>query len=523
MPVKIKDMQYTFCFSRSGYVDNLKIPALINTFSGDYYNSNYIEVMGEKFEKNIYYPTFLNGEKIVEGNKIIIIFNGMELIQRPAKLVDFVVGLRLKYGFKKLFYLQGVSDPYIIPVLVYLGIDLFDDIYIRKESADGIKYNFLGKSKTGDDPLIDNIGFVSAILNSLYDSIKNGTLRDVVEKISISGKALEILRIIDLKYNKEYGKVFPSRTPYIQANSIEALDRPDIALYRNKIEIYKKPAGRNIALLLPCSAKKPYSQSKSHMKILSEILQYRKYLHELIVTSPVGLVPRELEYGYPARYYDIPVIGVWYEDEKTMMKNLISRYLNNNDYSHVIAYIPEDLSFIEEVLPPSSTIIEGRVTAPENLAKLREALASIIQKDSQKGNNIDDYRALLRFQFGEWINKYLDNMNLINNFHQNMLVRKNKLLFIFNEKTGRFSITPESAKFFLENNKFNVGIDNFMPTSNVYAIGVQNATDDIRPYDEVIMTYNNELRGTGTAMMSYKAMVDLDAGVAIKVRKGIKD
>ncbi|WP_175266547.1 DUF5591 domain-containing protein [Acidiplasma cupricumulans] len=46
-------------------------------------------------------------------------------------------------------------------------------------------------------------------------------------------------------------------------------------------------------------------------------------MHELIVTSPVGLVPRELENSYPARFYDIPVIGLWYEDEKLMMKNLL--------------------------------------------------------------------------------------------------------------------------------------------------------------------------------------------------------
>ena len=49
------------------------------------------------------------------------------------------------------------------------------------------------------------------------------------------------------------------------------------------------------------------------MKIINEISNYRSSLHELIVTSPVGLVPRELENSYPASSYDIPVIGIWYE------------------------------------------------------------------------------------------------------------------------------------------------------------------------------------------------------------------
>ncbi len=110
----------------------------------------------------------------------------------------------------------------------------------------------------------------------------------------------------------------------------------------------------------------------------------------------------------------------------------------------------------------------------------------------------------------------------MNNFHQDMLVRNGKILFVYNDKIGRFSITPESGKFFLEDNKFNVKIDDFIPTSNVYAVGVNKATDDIKQFDEVIMTYNNELRGTGTAMMSYNAMKDLENGIAVKVRKGIQ-
>ncbi len=523
MSVKQKDEQYTFCFSRSGYIDGIKIPYIIDTFKSDYNGENYININGDKFEKKIYYPDFLNKGQVIEGEKTIIIFNGIELIQRPSKFVDLVMSIKKKYGFKKLLYLQGVSDPYIIPVLVYLGIDIFDDIYIRRESAQKIKYDFLGKSRVDYDPLNENINFVSRILKILHDSIKDNTLRDVVEKISISGKAMEILRITDLKYGEEYGNVFPARTPYIRANSIESLNRPDIELYRNIIKEYKKPEGRNIAIFLPCSARKPYSESKTHMAILSAIGQYRKYLHELIVTSPVGLVPRELEYGYPARNYDIPVIGIWYEDEKVMMKELIKKYLMNNAYDKVIAYIPEDLSFILDVLPDNSTVIEGRVTSPENLEILRKELASLDTRNSSSGNQISDYKALLRFQFGSWIDKYISGIKVVTNFHQKMVIRGNKLLFVFNEKIGRFSITPESAVFFLENNKFNVKIDDFQPTSNIYSVGVNGASPEIKPYDEVIITHNGELRGTGTAMMSSRSMIDLDNGIAVKVRKGVKN
>jgi archaeosine synthase len=523
MSEKVNDKQYVMGFTWAGYRNGKRFPLLINTFSNDYQNNkDNIEILGEKFSKKIYYPSFLNGEKIIEGNEIIIIYNGLELIQRPARLVAFIMELRKKYGFKKMFYLQGISDPYLLPVLSYLGINIFDDIYIRKESQEKLKYTVAGKTKSDYNPLEENIKFAESILESVFLATKDGTLREIVEKIAISGKALEILRIADTKHYEEFSSVFPSRTPYIQANSLESLNRPDIVEYRNKIAVYTKPEHRNIALLLPCSAKKPYSDSKTHKKILAGIWSYRRYLHELIVTSPVGLVPRELENGYPARFYDIPVIGTWYEDEKLMMKTLISNYINKNKYSEIIAYIPEDLDFIRDSLPDNSKIIEGRVTDEENIAKLASLLKNTITKESEYAKKMDDYRAILRFQFGEWIMPYLSKIKLINSFHQDMLVDNGKILFVYNESIGRFSITPESGKFFMENNKFNVSIDDFRPTSNVYAMGIQGATPDIKAFDEVIMTYGTELRGTGTALMPSRAMIDLDNGAAVKVRAGVK-
>jgi archaeosine synthase len=523
MPEKTKDKQYVMGFSWAGLLNGKRFPFIINTFSEDYINNqDSIEILGEKFPKKIYYPSFLAGEKIIEGKDIIIIFNGLELIQRPARLVGFLMELRKKYGFKKLFYLQGISDPYLMPVLAYLGINIFDDLYIRKESREKIKYNVAGKSKTDHDPLEENIKFAESILESIFDSIRDNTLREIVEKIAISGKALEMLRIADTKYYEDFSSVFPSRTPYIQANSMESLNRPDIVEYRNKIMEYIKPEHRNIALLLPCSAKKPYSDSKTHKKILAGIWQYRRYLHELIVTSPVGLVPRELENGYPARFYDIPVIGTWYEDEKLMMKNLISAYMAKNKYTNIIAHIPEDLDFIRDAIPSDATIIEGRVTDDDNIARLASLLKDTVTRESEYAKKLDDYRSILRFQFGEWIMSYLENIKLINNFHQDMIVRDGKILFVYNQAIGRFSITPESGKFFLENNKFSVSIDDFRPTSTVYAMGIQGATSDIKVFDEVIMVHNNELRGTGTALMPSRAMVDLDMGAAVKVRAGIK-
>ncbi|WP_175266558.1 PUA domain-containing protein [Acidiplasma cupricumulans] len=48
--------------------------------------------------------------------------------------------------------------------------------------------------------------------------------------------------------------------------------------------------------------------------------------------------------------------------------------------------------------------------------------------------------------------------------------------------------------------------------------GINNATDDIKPYDEVVLVHNNEIRGVGTALMPSSAMINLNEGMAVKVR-----
>ncbi len=519
MPKKIEDNHYIFGFAHAGFYKDIKFPALIETTSDEFKsNSDYIEVLGERIDKKIYYPAFLErSSEIVTGN-IITVINGIELLQRPSKFADYIINLREKYGYSKLIYLQGVSDPYLIPVLVYMGINIFDDIYIRMESLDGIKYSMTGKSRVDYDPLKDNIVFVKSMLESLFDSIRDGTLREVVEKIQISSLALELLRIMDEKYYKNMENIFPTITPYIKANSIESLTRPDIVRYRNNIENYEKPAGRNIALILPCSAKKPYSLSKTHQKIIQKISKFRKYLHELIVTSPVGLVPRELENSYPARFYDIPVIGLWYEDEKLMMKNLLKNYLKKNQYDYIIGYYPDDLNFISDILPENSTVINGRVTDDSNLDRLYIELEKITKTSETRGNVFNDYISVLKYQFGGWIYDYVKNLKLVNNFHQDMLVNNGKVYFVFNQQSGKFTITKNSAPFFLNANKFIVSIEDFKPTSYVYSMGINNATDDIKPYDEVVLVHNNEIRGVGTALMPSSAMINLNEGMAVKVR-----
>src|SRR5438094_9701488 len=106
------------------------------------------------------------------------------------------------------------------------------------------------------------------------------------------------------------------------AYSHESLHRPEIVRFRRRIrERYRKPPSARVLLLLPCSARKPYSASRSHRRFREAIQACRNpsVVHEVIVTSPLGLIPRELERFYPAGAYDIPVTGDWSRDHAAIV------------------------------------------------------------------------------------------------------------------------------------------------------------------------------------------------------------
>lgn len=516
----IKDEGF-FGHARTGEINGFTYPGIltIGKEGGVLSMGTSISVLGESLEREVIYPDSLNykdSTKFLLTDDIAVIPNAIELAQRPAKLIERIWEVRRKVGYGKLIYAQGLSDPYLIPILVYAGVQLFDDSYPLTEGLQGIKYTVFGKVKKDVDQRVENISFLDQEMSLLASSIKNGTLREIVEKFGISSKALEMLRILDGPYYGDIEKVFPARTPYIKANSIESLGRPDLRRYREKlVNEFRKPEKVGVALVLPCSARKPYSTSRSHQAILSRIMDLRKHIHEIIVTSPVGLVPRELEEMYPARFYDIPVIGQWYEEEKKMMSDLSRDYFQRNRYDHVIAYIPEDLEFLLPSMPEGTELIRG------SIVKLRESIVKAVElAGSEKGRDkrLETYITMARFQFGNWIGKYLEGTKIMNSYNQDMLVRRGDILLVYNKDLGKFTINKHSAPFFLENGKYLVEIDNFKPTSNIYAVGVLDATEDIRPEDEVVLTHKGEVRGVGISRMPFEAMKELKKGVAVKVR-----
>ena len=95
---------------------------------------------------------------------------------------------------------------------------------------------------------------------------------------------------------------------------------------------------RRTALLMPCTAKKPYGSSPTH-KIAYAIAGPRVQVYS--VSEPMLLVPREFEECYPFNGYDYPP-ELMTEEERDEFVELLSRALSSVSKYHVqmIAVLP---------------------------------------------------------------------------------------------------------------------------------------------------------------------------------------
>jgi archaeosine synthase len=515
-----------FGFARTGTISDFKYPLILDSGSEESLSMNEdgLKVLGKYLGPGIQRSTdgrHIENDLIVD-DEIIVIRNAAALLQRSRKFVSTVMDIHEKYGFSRIIYAPGIADPYILPVLVYMGISIFDDILMKKVALDGLEVTPLGYAEKEDVDASKNIALCQKIVGTLSASIERKTLREIVEKYLISAKSVEILRILDSEYHEKQLRVFPKITPYVRANDIMSLSRPDLVDYRNRISgTYSRPDGKDILLFIPCSARKPYSQSESHQRIIQALSGLRSRVHEVIVTSPVGLVPRDLESIYPAAFYDIPVIGKWFEDEKLMINNMITNFLRRNSYSKIIAFVKEDLDFIRQVLPESATFINGSAKKDSDLAMLRTAVneaSGFLVKQKLPSEKAQEMLSVARFQFGEWIDPVLKEAKVIRSYNQDMFSRSGKVIMVFNREAGKMTITKDVASSFLDSGKFIVRIDDFKPTANIYAMGIEACDPQIRPEDEVVVACGNEVRGVGVAKMPALAMTQLKKGVAVKIR-----
>jgi archaeosine synthase len=529
---------------------------------------------------------------LTSGPGLVVLYNSPKLLNNPRTLVNRVLSILHRSSPDKILYLPGVATVNNLAILVYLGVDIFDNIQCIHHARSGklmtlggiVHYSNAQNALCSCPGCLDRLKLVNntnspfndqnkGLSNALFGSIlkhndlalrselsliktslATGTLRELVEARMVSEPNLSaLIRIMDLEF-------FPILEPYFPVyrkgkfitTSREALNRVEVLRFRDRVlNRYQKPEGAKILVLFPCSARKPYSTSKSHklfFRAVQSAIQNLKnkdvlanLLHEVIVTSPLGLVPRELELVYPAQQYDIPVTGHWFEDELVMINEELTEYLSKNQYDNIIIHLPPDLSkpLSETIKSKFGPDINISITCGDTptkksaLEQLSEQLHKILLKYEQDPKTMDRLNNRLRtlkgivgFQFGAAGYELLNDVKVrgkypyLKIFGSKTQNGRDVQLGMLTSDRGFISLTLPGAKRIYELPDFDhiVEIDDFVPKGSVMAVGVENASDIIRSGDEVVIVFGHEVRGVGQAVVSGPEMVSSNRGMAVKVR-----
>jgi archaeosine synthase len=486
---------------------------------------------------------------------------------------DEIVAAREALPADTALYLSGVATPRNVATLAYAGVDLVDAKRARVKGSQG-KYltaegeYFLedleelpcacpvcrtareaggdgassdetsgdgaddGGTNDGEGPAgfdreacqEHNVYALEAALATVRRRIRDGRLRDYLEGQARHGNWLTAaFRRFDQQY-----AYLEERTPLIRnaeltAATEDSLRRVEIQRFAERVTTRYRNRFSNPLVLVPCSATKPYSESQSHEQY-HDAIQYRA--HTVSMTSPIGVVPQELELTYPAQHYDSVVTGRWSEDEKSFVAEVLERYLERNDYPRVIAHVPPEgyRDICERVAGAVDVEFEYTVddhpTTDESIANLMSTLSGEL-KYSRRERERNTVRAIADYMLGDGAGDDLFADVQLTSRYPKLQVRDRggEQLAVMVPQYGVLAFTLAGARRWIESDApvKRVEIDGFVPHGSVLAPGVVDADEEIRVGDEVVVEGPRAF-AVGRAAMFGAEMAESTRGVAVEVR-----
>ena len=478
------------------------------------------------------------------GADAYVLSGGQGFVGHGQAFVDAIVQTRESIPADTALYLSGVATPANVATLVYAGVDLVDTDRAVIEGTKGQYLTtdgayFLEDLKEApcacpacqqpidsfdrEDCVAHNVNALRAALARARERIRAGRLRDYVEGQARHEQWLTAtFRILDQQYSYLEQRTPLVRKAEIASTSEDTLRRVEIQRYAERVTTRYRNRFDNPLVLVPCSATKPYSESRSHGRF-HEAIQYRG--HTVSMTSPIGVVPQELELTYPAQHYDSVVTGHWSETEIEFVADVLESYLARHDYPKYIAHLPEDYHPITERVADRLDIdfeytVEGHPTDGDSLANLAGALEGIdtFRKRERQQNTL---KAIADYQFGAGAGDELFEDLTIESRYPKLRAHdgNGEQLAALVPEYGVLSLTLAGAQRWLDSDVpvKKAEIDNFVPRGSVLAPGVVDADADIRVGDEVVFEGPKAL-SVGRAAMSGPEMAQSTRGIASEVR-----
>ncbi len=510
------------------------------------------------------------------GVDAYLLSTGVGVADHAEALVEAIVTTRRAIPDDTALGLAGVATPRTLPALVYAGVDFVDDAraivrgtqgrYLTRDGAWSLaelselpcQCPVCRDATPGDlsraDCVAHNRGALVAAARRVREAVRRGTLRDYLEgQVRHDNTTTAVLRHLDEEWSyleertpifrpgvvDEHGQPRSDRGG-IRATTADTLRRPEIRRFADRVTSRYRCRYDAPLALVPCSARKPYTESQSHAQF-HRAIDYRA--HTVSMTSPIGVVPQELERTYPAAHYDAVVTGRWTATEVEFVSDVLARYLQANEYPYVVANVPdayrevcrrafEQVDWIETVravdgdasaaAPERGTALftaGEHPTTADSLAALSAALEGR-ERYRKRERLRRRVRATADYQFGDGAGADLfDSFEVGGRDPQLRVLDGDTQLAAVSPAYGTLSLTLAGARRWRDSpvETARVEIDDFVPHGSVLAPGVVDADSSIRVGDEVVVEGPSAL-AVGRARAHGRAMVESTRGVVVDVR-----
>ncbi|MFC7201396.1 archaeosine synthase subunit alpha [Halospeciosus flavus] len=480
------------------------------------------------------------------GSDVYILSGAPGYVGHASAFVDAVIQARESIPGDSALYLSGVATPENVATLVYAGVDLVDADRAVVRGTQG-KYlttdgeQFLEDLEelpcaceacrkpisefTREDCVDHNVNVLEAELARVRGRIREGRLRDYIEgQARHEAWCTASFRELDQQWGYIEERTPVQRDSMLLSATEDSLKRVEIQRFADRVTSrFQKRLDDVPLLLVPCSARKPYSESQSHGQF-QDAAQYRAHL--VSMTSPIGVVPQELELTYPAQHYDSVVTGEWSETELDFVSRVLARYLDNTNYSRIVAHVPDE--GYQEIVRrategrdvPVEFTVEDHPTTDASLANLSDALQGETQiRVSEKERAT--LKAVADYQFGAGAGDDLfDDLQIQGRYPKiQALDAEGEQLAALVPNYGLLSFTLAGGRRWVESDvpTKTVEIDDFVPRGSVLAPGVVDADDSIRPGDEVVVEGPSAF-AVGRALTHGAEMTESTRGEVVQVR-----
>jgi archaeosine synthase len=392
-------------------------------------------------------------------------------------------------------------------------------------------------------------------MNKIKQYLNFEDYRAFVEKSSLDDTNLiSLLKILD----KEFYGVIKYETPLKQKGKVikcfgpSSYYRPDFQYFRERtIKTFEPEPWTSLIIILPCSAKKPYSESKSHKKFYSIIRKFPEFpaFQEIILTSPLGCIPRQLEIIYPANSYDISVTGEWDNEEVSITSEMLTRIIEKYDPNipiicHLKSEYQEIINRADSKLPHYFIFseISEKTTSTESLQSLEKLIFKYKNKYKPKKGNLRSetysktwtrkFCKILDYQFGHGVgNKIISNgLKLNRNRPANQIelidLKTQEKLGVFKYSTGQITLsTPGLERLIHSYQSLDANYIVFdgeeIKGNTLFRAGVLDYSRDLIPSNQVVILDKRKKKiiGSGELIVGSNFIKKSRSGRIVKINE----